>query len=703
MAFPKPVVHSLLLGCSLLLCPALVLSQGSSSPVTIIASVNDGSLPTDCTGMLNAAAGGIPEVSLDMDGDMVADICLGSATNSCDMGFTLDCASAVGGAECATEDDISAPQVFMDNELRLISRSGDLVGAGFDLQPDPASNVPPDSQLVFGFRNPSNTPLTLGFADFTVNSADCSYTFADAQFDADGDGLIAYSGLAAQTYVVNSIADDPDANIDGVCDTGNLRGGMQQCTLRAAMQEANANDNGEFGRDNIEFNITNGCVNDICTIVVDIATNNQLPNIQDPINIDGSTQPGNAAVCTSAIPDRPPYRIVIEGNGTLRGLHPEFGSDGSVIRGLNIRNFDTGIDIARSDNNVVECNFIGSDETGTVAGPGNTGIGVLFTCDSSNNIIGGLNAEDGNLISANGGDGVQFFAGFDCSPLNGSTPEMNSLLGNYIGVQKDGVNPLGNVFSGVTLFGGDGSDNNFIGQLAGSSLINGNIIAANSAGIFIDNNTNGTVISGNYLGTDLSGTVNLGNEFGGVDIISGTDNLIGGASPAAANTIAFNGEGVFIVDAQGFNNRIQRNRMFNNIGLGIELVASGDEPDGQNPNDPDDSDIGPNQLQNYPEFISATEDAGMVTVEYSVPSLDLPLSIELFQADSDLDEGEQFVLADDYTTVGTATVIFPNDLVDVDSSLIATATDANGNTSEFSVAEPIVFLDLVFRDSYEAN
>lgn len=209
------------------------------------------------------------------------------------------------------------------------------------------------------------------------------------------------------------------------------------------------------------------------------------------------------------------------------------------------------------------------------------------------------------------------------------------------------------------------------------------------------------MISGNHLGTDLSGTVDLGNEFGGVDIISGNDNLIGGTSAAAANTIAFNGEGVFVIDPLAVSNRIQRNRMFSNTGLGIELVASGDEPDGQNPNDADDSDVGPNGLQNFPELVSATEDAGMVTVEYLVPTQNFPLIVELFQTDNSLDEGEIFLTEDSYVAAGNTSVIFSNTLVDVDSSIIATATDINGNTSEFSTPISILFLDLIFRDSYE--
>lgn len=515
------------------------------------------------------------------------------------------------------------------------------------------------------------------------------------------------------TFLVNSVNDLVDASIDGVCDTGNLIAGQPECTLRAAIQEANAT----IDRDSVHFSIIEGCVNDICiiNIITDPDMGGSIPDIRNPITIDGSTQPGNAAVCTTDIPDRPAYRVVLHGDVSGPddktadiGLRLELGSDGSVIRGLNMRNFFNAIAVVRSDNNTLECNFLGSDETGTTAGPGNLQNGIIFGCDSNSNIIGGVTAAAGNLLSANGVNGVQFFAGFDCTPTAGNVPSNNSVVGNFIGTQKDGVSPLGNSFDGVAFFGGSGPDNNFVGVLPNGSTINGNVISGNDAsGIFIDTleglteTTDNIVIMGNYIGTDRTGTINIGNTFGGVDIFSGTNTLIGGDFAAAANKIAFNDTGVFIGEALALGNRIQGNSIYQNTGIGIDLIISGEDPDGQNPNDPDDTDTGSNNLQNFPEITAAVQDAGMISIDYAVPTTSLPLSIEFFTTDVDNEEGQVSLGRDDYVATGTATAAFADDLLFVDDNIVATATDTNGNTSEFSTSLSIDFIDLEFRDGFE--
>ena len=503
------------------------------------------------------------------------------------------------------------------------------------------------------------------------------------------------------TFTVNSVNDAPDMVLDGVCDTGNGVGGAE-CTLRAAIQEANSNP----GSDAIEFGIP-GCPDDICVIDIVTADGNSLPDIQSPVVIDGASQSGNEGVCTADIPDRPAYRVVLEGGGDDLGMYLASGSDGSVIRGLNLRNFTNAIQVTDSNQNRIECNFIGTDETGMSVGQNSTGTGVLFQCESTGNIVGGTGNGDGNLISGNDTDGVQFL-GADCSPTVGSVPTDNAVLGNFIGVARDGVTPLGNGFAGVSFFGEPGADGNFVGVLPDATTVRGNVIGANgTSGILIDGDpggadgTDGTVVMGNYLGTDRSGTVDLGNFFGGVDILLGDDNEVGGGNSGMANAIAFNGEGVYIELDAGTGNRIQRNSIYDNAGLGIELIEGSLLNVGANPNDPGDTDTGANQLQNWPEIFSAAESAEQISISYLVDSATLPILVEFFVADADGTEGARFIGTDDYTAAGAAVAVIPADLVEIGDRILATANDADGNTSEFSPSVPAVFLDRLFRDGFE--
>jgi hypothetical protein len=112
---------------------------------------------------------------------------------------------------------------------------------------------------------------------------------------------------------------------------------------------------------------------------------------------------------------------------------------------------------------------------------------------------------------------------------------------------------------------------------------------------------NGTVVQGNWIGTNQSGAI-LGNDFSGVQITDGNNNLIGGPQPAASNTIAYNGyDGVWVPFGTG--NRITANSIYNNVLLGIDLGDSG-----VTDNDPGDTTPGANGLQNFPvlDYVSVT-------------------------------------------------------------------------------------------------
>ncbi len=512
--------------------------------------------------------------------------------------------------------------------------------------------------------------------------------------------LMLSGALSAQTFTVNSTGDDAVAELNGVCATG-----TGECTLRAALQEAN---HAGAGPVNIHFNIA-GCPQDLCVIQIDTLADESLPLITTPVVLDGSTQPGNEGVCQSDIGDRPAYRVSLQGNGgeDIVGLQLDPGSDGSVIRGLNIRHFQHGVALIGSLDNRIECNAIGTDNAGMTPGPGNLGAGVFLACDSSGNVIGGSDPQLANLIGANDTDGVQIFGGFICGDApEDNMPINNAVLGNQIGIAADGSSPLGNELAGIAIFGGPGADHNLIGVLQDRETIHGNVIGFNgTAGLYIDSDggqhkpTENTLVIGNYFGTDRTGLVNLGNQIGGIDIIRGALTMIGGPGGADANVFAFNGDAIYMERKASERNRIQRNIIYANEHRGIVLQDGHEfDPEG----------TGPNNMQAAPAMTSTFKHEGTVSITYSVPDQDenFPLVIEFFRADGQREQGRLFLIEHDYPAAGSRTLTFSSTEIDAGQYLVATATDSLGNTSEFSAVSKVegevpIEDDRIFHDRFE--
>ncbi len=687
-----------------LFLPLAAGAVGDVFEVVSIDSLNDGSVPVGCSGAVNNAAGGVFEVSLDLDSDGVEDICLGSGSASCDAGFNFDCVSATGGSQCSIQNNLLGQNnEFMEGDLLLSTRAGQAIGPLFVNATESTDAVMADTDLVFGFQGASNHPGVEGYVGLRVNSSDCSYQFTGAYFDS-GDDSLGYGDVPVIT--VNSIIDDADAQLDGICDTTSvMRGDDPVCTLRAAIQEAN-NTNGLTA---IHFDIPAGaCPGGVCVIDVDTINNGFIPDIIKPVIIDGTTQSGNEAVCSSPISNRANYGLVIQGDSNDIGLRLEAGSDGSTIKGLNIRNFFNNIAVIDSSNNKIACNFIGTDETGMMSTGGNAANGVILGCDSKGNVIGGLDSNDGNLISGHAVDGVQFFADFGCP---GSQPLMssNAVLGNYIGTDKTGQSVIVNIFTGVSFFGGP-AFNNFIGVLQDGTSINGNVIGGSEAGIYIDDGTNNTLVLGNYIGTDATGTADLGNVFGGVDIVNGSNNVVGGLAMGEPNVIANNNDGVFISGLGSAGNTIRGNSMYNNDLSAIELVIDGmTDPDGQNPNDTDDADAGANLLMNYPEIQGIVFDGNTsinidVLVDATGANASYPLTIDVYYDANETGgiQGRQLVASYTYFTPQS----IQNDTFNLPSMVTGgylrlTATDDVGNTSEMSPPTEFGEIDLIFKDGFE--
>lgn len=200
---------------------------------------------------------------------------------------------------------------------------------------------------------------------------------------------------------------------------------------------------------------------------------------------------------------------------------------------------------AGTTKNVVEGNYIGTDGTGAAAN-GNGYDGVHVDNGATGNTIGGATAYAANVLSGNGGYGVE---------LSGPGTSNNLVEGNRIGTGKTGTTNIPNA-TGVGLTYG-ASANTVGGVVAGArNLISGN--SGNGINVY-GTGTVGNVVEGNYIGTVLAGNAPLGNGLSGVALFGGASgNTIGGPTAANRNVLSGNfGDGVWISDPGTTGNTVQ--------------------------------------------------------------------------------------------------------------------------------------------------
>jgi CSLREA domain-containing protein len=300
--------------------------------------------------------------------------------------------------------------------------------------------------------------------------------------------LLAAGPAHAATFTVNSTGDAGDQTPgNGSCDTGvRIPGGgvelVPECTLRAAIQETNANDNGATVVDDIDFNIGGSGVKTI-------PPTSGLPSIAERAIIDGYSQPGSKPNTLASGNNAAP-KIELDGTnaGSVSGL--SLAADGSVIRGLVINRFvayGVGISTGNTENKI-EGNFIGTDATGT-RDLGNALSGVTIF-DAPNNTVGGTTPAARNVISGNDEIGVNI-GGDD-----------NKVQGNYIGTNRNGTADLGNTVAGVGIMGGAG---NTVGGATGAR----NTIAFNDFGVTVSSGVRNRILSNSIHSNDALG-IDLG-------------------------------------------------------------------------------------------------------------------------------------------------------------------------------------------------
>lgn len=355
------------------------------------------------------------------------------------------------------------------------------------------------------------------------------------------------------------------------------------------------------------------------------------------------------------------------GPSTTTGLTVGGGASGAgnVISG----NQGDGVFIQDASGNAVTGNLIGTDAAGTAA-VGNLADGIQVAGNSSNNSFGGAGTAR-NVISANAGDGVTFDTA--------STTSGNIVSGNFIGTDISGSAALANSGNGITAL-----SNITIGASGAGNTISGN----SQNGIELDGSGN-TVVYNNIGVQAADPSAGLGNGVDGVRVL-GSNNVIG--TTTAGNNIGYNvGNGVTVglsaADTTAVQNSIRGDNIYYNGQLGIDLGN-----DGVTYNDPEDLDIGPNLLENFPVLTSVTLSGNTATISGTLNSTPLStFAIDFFASQiwdtTHYGEGQKYLGSISVTTDASGNASFTATMPGVPSGFnyfAATATDSNGNTSEFA-------------------
>ena len=429
----------------------------------------------------------------------------------------------------------------------------------------------------------------------------------------------------AASLSVNSTADTDD----GTCDLAN-------CTLREAINEANANGT----NDTIAFSFPG-----VGPWIIQPAS--QLPTITERVTITGSFTTGYA-----------PFIPVVWIDGSLAGAGASgfvLATNNAQIYGLAIYDFDSaGVYIDGGNSNLVGQSVIGTNalEQSSI---GNE-VGVLINSGSSNGV--GFSPSERNIISGNG-TGVRVFGGSG-----------NFINDNYIGLKRDGATPLGNG-SGIYL------------DTAPGAYVLSNVISGNGQGIAVEDDA-GVTIENNKIGLNAAGTAFVPNSLLGIYFF-----LASGTGSLQMNEIRGNGgPGIALAGSAALHSHFTNNIINDNAGLGIDIGY-----DGVTANDSGDADGGPNGSQNYPVITGVTTALGSTTVQASLNSTPSTSFAVDFYASTYCDpsghgEGRTYLGSHFPPNTNVAGDVSFTAILNVEaapgSSITATATGPEG-TSEFSL------------------
>ncbi|MFI5454651.1 MAG: FG-GAP-like repeat-containing protein [Isosphaerales bacterium] len=276
-----------------------------------------------------------------------------------------------------------------------------------------------------------------------------------------------------------------------------------------------------------------------------------LSAITNPVLIDGFSQSGYIGT------------PLVEINGSQAGGGDGLTITGSgvTIRGLDINGFPQGAGIhitgTSATRNWIYGNFLGTDPSGTVGEPNDSGVEI--DAGAVSNLIGtngdGVNdAAERNLLSGN------LFAGVW---ITGQGTNGNAVAGNFLGTDisgsvalNNGTQPLvdsqGNYFGGGVAIAGGASGNRIGTDGASVDDVGERNVIAGSNNDAIDiwgTGTDGNLVAGNFIGTDVTGTRALGIAGDGVFLAEGASSNWIGVNPNGGTAVRDEGN---VISGNGF-------------------------------------------------------------------------------------------------------------------------------------------------------
>jgi hypothetical protein len=214
-------------------------------------------------------------------------------------------------------------------------------------------------------------------------------------------------------------------------------------------------------------------------------------------------------------------------------------SEFNVIQGLVFNNFQSGDALKISgpdahDNVVTRCYF-GSDITGEIEIGNRTSLKI--SDGAHHNTIGGILPFSGNVFNSHSSNGIRISAGSN---------DYNEILGNIIGLDKDGDAIVGSSNGGVRNAWGIRIADALYTKIGDGTAAGRNIISGNAPGLDLEENAEYTMVSGNYFGTNKAGDQARANT---TSILNGgaAFTLIGSRLPGPEPNIIAGNDGSGIV------------------------------------------------------------------------------------------------------------------------------------------------------------